>query len=802
MSPPPLPPDEPRRLAALQALRILDTEPEERFERIARTAVRLFRVPVALVSLVDANRQWFKCRIGFGPPETPREVSFCAHAVAADAMLVVPDARADARFADNPLVTGPSRVRFYAGQPLHAADGSPVGTLCVIDTEPHAFGEGERAALADLAGWAELELGALTTAQTRAAIEQQERFFELSADPLCVLGYDGRLQRASRSCGAALGLPPEALRGVSLAGRVHPEDRARVERALAEAEGGGRLVRFEVRAPRADGELRWLEWLAVPSAHERILYAVGRDVTDQKALEAERGRVERMKSEFVSTVSHELRTPLTSIRGSLGLIEGGVMGELPAPALDMVRIARSNTERLIRLINDMLDLEKIEAGKLELHLQRLDAAELLHATLAALEGVAGAARVRLVAEAAPGLLVRGDRDRLQQVLTNLVSNAVKFSPEGGEVRARALPEEGAHGAQAMRFEVVDQGPGIPEAARGRLFGKFQQLDSSDTRSKGGTGLGLAISQAIVAQHGSRIEVESPPGRGATFRFRLPREASPAEAASRLAEAGPRVLLVEDDEALSEVLTGLLAHEGYRVERAKSLAEARGLLARGLPDVVLLDILLPDGNGLDWMHELRGAEATRALPVVVLSGRAGGAGGAGGAGAPLWMDWMEKPFEEGHLLAALQRARREKGEGRVLVVEDDAAARTLLCTQLTRMGLECLQASDGERALQLARDHAPDLIILDVGLPRLNGFEVVDLLRRGPGRATPLVVFTAHDLTEEQRRQLTLGLTRHLTKARASEEELLESVRALLRGLRPPAPPARGGSGGGGGGGAP
>jgi signal transduction histidine kinase len=245
-------------------------------------------------------------------------------------------------------------------------------------------------------------------------------------------------------------------------------------------------------------------------------YTVAELVRQSRAHRALRREVERLKSEFVSTVSHELRTPLTSIRGSMGLLEGGILGELPPPVLDLVRIARSNTERLIRLINDILDLEKIEAGKLGLRLQPLEAAEVVEATLGSLRSIAEAVGVELRVETQGARPVRADRDRLIQVLTHLISNALKFSPRGGVVTVRAVPTAPGH----VRFEVADQGPGIPLEKRSKLFGTFQQLDSSDTRAKGGMGLGLAISQAIVAQHGGRIDVHSEPGHGATFTFSL------------------------------------------------------------------------------------------------------------------------------------------------------------------------------------------------------------------------------------------------------------------------------------------
>lgn len=550
----------------------------------------------------------------------------------------------------------------------------------------------------------------------------------------------------------------------------------REEVAAALRVASGQATRLESPCLRADGSTfpAELTLARVPGTGPARFTAFVRDITERK-------EVERMKNEFISTVSHELRTPLTSIRGSLGLLEGGIVGEIPEEALDMVRIARTNTERLIRLINDILDLEKMEAGKLELKLATLDVHELVEATFSGLKGVADAANVslRAVVEEAPK--VKGDRDRLIQVLTNLVSNAVKFSPAGAEVAVHARPE----GLGRVRFSVVDQGPGISEEQRGKLFARFQQLDGSDTRSKGGTGLGLAISQAIVNQHGGGIEVESVLGQGSTFTFALDavRSASgvhPAVTAAAMSTSRHSVLVVTADAELSALLRELLSQEGYRVVRASSLAESAKLLEDMSPDAVVLDTQMPDGQALEWVRSLREQPRTHELPVVTLSGRSPG---GEGVGAAVWVDWMSQPLEEARLLSALRHAMRRPGQARVLVVDDDVATRRVICARLERLGaVQVFEAADGESAVELARETRPDLIVLDVGLPGLDGFEVVDILRQGRGRATPLIVFTGRDLSRADQRQLTLGMTRHLSKARSSEEELVASVRELLNEL--------------------
>lgn len=272
---------------------------------------------------------------------------------------------------------------------------------------------------------------------------------------------------------------------------------------------------FEIDMP-AQGGNRDLEVRVVVAGEDEVV-ALVRDISERKA-------VERLKDEFVSSTSHEVRTPLTSIHGALRLLEGGIAGKLPEAAEQFVRIAVSNSERLSRLVSDTLNLEKIEAGKLILRREALDPRSLLEAGADALRGIAAQTNVRFETshhkEACSercGQLVNGDPDRIVQVLTNLVSNAIKFSPDSGVVTLATTCEAGL----AIRFSVSDHGPGIAEEYRERIFQPFQQGDAGDAQSHTGTGLGLAIAKAIVEQHGGHIGVESELGHGSTFYFDLP-----------------------------------------------------------------------------------------------------------------------------------------------------------------------------------------------------------------------------------------------------------------------------------------
>ncbi|MGH8481276.1 MAG: ATP-binding protein [Nevskiaceae bacterium] len=329
---------------------------------------------------------------------------------------------------------------------------------------------------------------------------------------------------------------------------------------------------------------------------------VANDLSHQK-------EVELLKNEFVSTVSHELRTPLTSIRGSLGLLVGGVAGALPGPAQSLLDIAQRNTQRLILLVNDILDIEKIEAGKMRFAFKALELDAVAAEAVQNAEGLAGTRGVRLVRRAtAPGLRVHADEQRLLQVLANLLSNAIKFSPEGGTVEIDVGAEPG-HG----RVQITDHGGGIPEASQSRIFQKFFQADSSSARAQGGTGLGLSICKALVERMDGRVGFRSRPGE-TVFEFTLPAER--AGAAAAVPGEAP-VLVVEDDFAMSELMRRLL-EDVAPVAVARTLAQAREQVGRQAFALAILDLGLPDGSGAELMPALH--QAQPGLPILVFSER--------------------------------------------------------------------------------------------------------------------------------------------------------------------------------------
>ncbi|MDI1237173.1 MAG: PAS domain S-box protein [Polaromonas sp.] len=485
--------------------------------------------------------------------------------------------------------------------------------------------------------------------------DSEEQLRQLTDNVPALMAYvdsDQRFQFHNKAYEEVFGLPRERIDGKTLLEITGPEFYNRISHHVQEALSGY-AVRYEREQVTASGERREYVMSYFPrygegDEEDKVIgfFSLGTDVTELK-------RIDRMKSEFVSIVSHELRTPLTSIRGSLGLVSGGVAGALPERAKSLVEIAKNNCERLIRLINDILDSEKIESGKMQFELQPLELLPLLQRTLADNEGFAAQHQVRLALHAPrQPLKALVDSDRLLQVMTNLLSNAIKFSPAQGTV----LVLLGRH-AGRLRVEVSDNGPGIPEEFRQRIFQKFSQADSSDTRQKGGTGLGLAISKAIVERMEGSLGFTSKVDVGTTFYFELPewREAPPVTAPMSLDGINrPRILVCEDDPDVARLIGMMLDKAGFDADIAHTAAQARDYLNMVSYTAMTVDVQLPYENGLDLIRSLRQDKRTADLPVLVLSVTAAEA--RLHAGNTLAVSaWLEKPIDEQRLLGSLRQA---------------------------------------------------------------------------------------------------------------------------------------------------
>jgi PAS domain S-box-containing protein len=397
------------------------------------------------------------------------------------------------------------------------SQGEALGTLCVIDQVPRELTAHQKQALAALARQV---MSQLELRRTAASLKASERRFQAFMDnsPAVAFMKDeaGRMLYVNATFEHAFGVQREDVIGKDDYELWPAEAARRLREHDLSVLKGNCAIQVEESVPGAintSGDA--LHWLSFKFPFEddigrRVLAGMAIDITERKALE-------KLKNEFVSIVSHELRTPLTSIRGSLGLVLGGVAGEIPSQAQRMMQIAHHNSERLVRLINDILDIEKIESGSMALVLKPLELMPLIENALQDNRAYAQDLGVEMEINAeVPGLRVLADSDRLTQVLTNLLSNAAKFSPRGGVVSVSVERQDAA-----VCVSVADCGPGIPDEFRDRIFAKFAQADSSDSRQKSGTGLGLSISKAIVELLGGRIGYDSTVGKGTTFYFHLP-----------------------------------------------------------------------------------------------------------------------------------------------------------------------------------------------------------------------------------------------------------------------------------------
>lgn len=1045
----PMTEQERRRLQALIQTKLLDTDVDPRFERITQLARKVFDVPIALISLLDSSRQWFKSKQGIDIQQTPRCHAFCHYAVEADAELIVPDAALDPRFVNSPLVTGAPYIRAYAGVPIHSPDGFALGTLCIIDTQPRNFDTEQLRYLQDLAHWAEstikadymsnhvheleqlridasyqarmndlkaklalhidssqqgaaqqehlnyivkacaeimglsncsiwlgnaddsivcqssydavnqhLEQGATLaygsnkpywqhliehgtlvvhdTQQRPAAIETLQASyiepnhvtalldvlivdetgfqgclcFEVRQQPrewtdaeisfandianlittllmaarqreaaaqsaqlattlstvmeaavdvaIIATDRDGLIHTFNRGAEAMLGYrsdeviqhasptlfhDPAELADIahqlSIHGQIVPgfdvfkhavqsnelshrhwryirkdgsvfqvllklsamldtdgqvtgylgiaidvEDELNAQRelqlqesrlralfelspvgiALNDFETGqfidgnpklieptgyteaefkalnyydltppeyfekekemlvsmeqfGRYGPFEKEYIRKDGS-RYpilLNGVVVEDkAGRKLIWSIIEDISERKHLES-------LKNQFISTVSHELRTPLTSVSGALVLLQSGRLGEMSPKAVNMLNIAANNSKRLISLINDLLDFEKLASGNMNFDFQLHSAEHLIrdalddNSTYAAQHGID--LHLRPLPEALDSAQVYVDEQRFQQVMSNLISNAVKFSPQNSavEITVSLL-------AQGLRVLVSDHGPGIPEEFRNRIFKRFQQAAHEGKTTKSGTGLGLAITRELVeAMHG-KIDFVSTVGEGSCFYFDLPLSQLDTPNSPPPCLHQRTALVIEDDLSVCEVLAEMYLREGFDVKTATSIQAARELIHSLSFQLISLDLKLPDGKGLDFLHEIRASELNANAKVIIISGQAN-EGSAPANYRSAQLDWLIKPVPEDLLTKTIDRLLGQSNQLRILHVEDDTDLSQVVSSMLGDT-FKVKHARSVCDAQELMRQHKFDIVLLDIGLPDGSGASLI------------------------------------------------------------------------------
>jgi two-component system sensor kinase FixL len=803
MQQPEIPANESDRLVALERYKILDTLPEQVYDDLTQLASHICGTQIALISLVDCDRQWFKSRVGLDATETSRDISFCGHVVAAKAILHVPDATEDSRFADNPLVVGDPKIRFYLGVPLITPDDYALGTLCVIDIEPKQLTSQQ---IKQLEMLSHLVVSQLELRLAEQASRLLVSVVESSNDAIVTNTFDGTITSWNPAAERMFGYSVDQVLGKSISTmipseRLHEEGMfieflKRGERmehfesirlhkdgshrdvsltisplidgtgevvgaskivrditavkqsqtqlrditnalnhtaivAITDVRGtitfandkfceiskysyeeligqnhrilnagyhphdffvemwkaiaSGKIWRGEIKNRAKDGDCYWVDTTIIPFIDEwgkpYQYLAIRQDITDRKSNETKLIQAIRLKDEFLANMSHELRTPLNAILGMSESLQEQVLGTINKGQADAISTIEKSGEHLLSLINDILDLSKIESGKLELDIEKVAIEQLCKSSLTFVKQQAFKKRIQLNVKLPQDLgEILLDQRRIRQVLINLLTNAVKFTPTGGKVTLEVyydpleidfvehkslsaiLQPSSTDGKYVdcvledrryLCFSVIDTGIGISRVDQERLFQPFMQIDSKLNREYEGTGLGLALVKQIVELHGGNVRLRSELNEGSCFTVRLPyicqslntEETSSTHPSDILTEQTkkidlsenlpdrssvnayesttinlplPLILIAEDNEANIITVSSYLEAKDYRVVIAKNGSEAIAITKSDRPDLILMDIQMPVMDGLEAIAQIRLDPSLANIPIIALT----------------------------------------------------------------------------------------------------------------------------------------------------------------------------------------
>lgn len=636
--------------------------------------------------------------------------------------------------------------------------------------------------------------------ELRLSEERYRKNFELA--PEAIITYDLEARRivdANASWTRLYGYTMEQARSLVLG------------QLSAERQADGRLtvdVADEVLGRVAEGGTAVTEWISktslgeefpaelrlspLPSSTAKLLRISVIDLRERRRveeirrhaieLELQNRRIQeanRLKSEFLANMSHELRTPLNAIIGFAELLHDGAVPVDSPQHTEFLGDILASGRHLLQLINDVLDLAKVEAGKLDFRSEQVHLTKVIDEVVSITRTQAAAKKITVETQLAPEVAqVVLDPNRFKQVVYNFLSNALKFTPDGGRIHLRIL----ADGPECFRLEVEDSGIGIAPGDLGRLFVEFQQLDSGSSKRHQGTGLGLALTKRLVEAQGGDVGVRSTLGTGSTFYARLPRVVGAARAPQRVpstnASIGARTVLVVEDEAVDrDLIVDALTQAGYAVETAESAGAALARCRERTFDAITLDLLLPDMSGFDLLASLRAEPALRTIPVVVVTVVPDMKLVAGFA----VHDVLRKPLQPDSLVAALDSAGvRPERPGGILVVDDDPGALRLMDATLSQLGFAVVTRSSPLAGLEAAELLRPSAVVLDLMMPEMDGIEFLDRFRRIPAHTrTPVLVWTMKDLSESEAERLRQSAQGVVSKSGNTPSTVVAQLQTLL-----------------------
>lgn len=676
----------------------------------------------------------------------------------------------------------------FAGYPLVVEDRL-VGVVALFARRPLA--EDALSALASIAQMLSVGIERKRNEMAlRASEARKSAILATCLDGIVTMDSESRILEFNPAAEEIFGYRRHEILGRSMPELIIPPDlRARHYQGLAHyrqtGEGPILARRIELRALRRDGEEFPIELTVnrITGQEPPLFTATIRDLTARKAAEEELQRAKegaeaasRAKSAFLAGMSHELRTPLNAIIGYSEMLLEEAQEVAGGTMLQDLRKIHTAGRHLLSLIGDILDLSKIEAGKMDVLLEEFDVRSLLEETVGAVAPLAEKNGNRLVLEAAAGLgMLYADQTKLRQSLFNLLSNAAKFTRDG----TISVSADVNSSANELVLRVSDTGIGMTAEQTARLFEPFQQADNGTSKAFGGAGLGLALSRRFCRLMGGDVAVESFPGQGSVFTIRLPRrqrtagEASPA-AAVEFAE--PVVLVIDDDPNARELIRRTVERDGFHVATAASGEEGLRLARELRPVLITLDVKMPGMDGWTVLNRIKTDPALSDTPVIMVSildnRNLGYALGAA--------DYLLKPVDRGRLSHLLSRYVCRRPPCRVLVVDDDSDTRDLLRQQLERANWQVAEARNGREALAAMAEAVPDLIILDLMMPEMDGFEFAAQVARTPEWSrVPVVVLTAKDLTAEERGRLNGYIEKVVQKGALSQEQLVSELRRMI-----------------------